>query len=210
MRFSFVPFPITTQDKVEYIRLMLMKPGNMDCRVTLRWERKANTEWDHAVIEENYLAEAGSVGSTISSIWRFLEEEKIDVNDPNALITINQKNHGEMYVKNASGQLIRVSDIDKNGDADEYQTNVPGMKKRFQCFASSEAEAQAAVAKLMINKALEDQSIYDDLAVWGKAGRPMRKIEKKDSVKVPDLNAYCKRGETRAAITGRFKKKEQA
>lgn len=205
MKFNYVPHAISKDNDQEAIRLTLSKSYDMDARITIEWTRSSKTEWAHSHLVNGHMVEASAIGSLMQSVARFCEEEKVDIDDPAAFITANEKSGGEMYVRNASGTLIRVSDLAKNAENDEYITSVNGMKKRYQCFASDEDDAQTIIGKLMLSKAKEDVTVYDDMSAWGKGGHTLRKVEKNDAVKMPDLNLYCKRGQSRPSVGMRLK-----
>lgn len=208
MKFNYIPHQISKDGDHESIRLTLAKSYAMDEQVTIEWTRTAKTDWAHATLVNAFMAEADAIGGVCTSIGKFCKEESVDINDPNAFLLANEKNGGEMFVRNASGAINAVAKLAKNADNDEYITTASGMKKRYQCFAADEDNAQAAIAKLILGLAKDQPELYDDLAVWGKAGHPLKKVEKKDALKIPDLNVYCKRGQTRPSVGMRIKAKK--
>lgn len=207
MKFAFIPHLPKTEGQIESIRLDLGSYDNTENVVKIIWQRGKNGDWANPVVESFPLTDIGGLRTTLSSIMNFITKHEIDIDNPDALITAIEREDGSCYVRNGSGRLVKYADVAKNSDRDEYVTDeADGMKLKWSVFAEDEDRAKSAIMRMMVGRAEEDDSVYDEIRAWGKGGKPVKKLVKKGTVTAPDLGVYCKRGQQRAALGLRLKK----
>jgi len=212
MKFAFIPHPITKDGDIENIALDIGRHNDQAKTIRINWTRTKNGDWSAPTVESVPALHhsLNAAGYNMRTLGKFIEENELDISDPDALISAMEREGGSCYVRNAAGQLVCYSDIAKNGGRAEYITgDAPGMKERYSVFAEDEDRAKNAVTRLLVSGAEENESLYDELKYWGKAGKPLKEVEKKSSVKAPDLALYCKRGHQRKALAMKLKMKEK-
>jgi len=212
MKFAFIPHPITKDGDTETITLEVGRYGDQTKTIKVVWTRIKGTDWSNArVLGVSALHQVLAVaGSNMRTLAKFVEDHELDMDDPDALISMIEREGGSCYVRNAAGQLVCYSDVSKNGDRKEFiTTTAAGMNHEYSVFAEDEDRAKAMVTRLLVSGAEDNDALYDELKHWGKAGKPIKEVEKKSTVKAPDLGLYCKRGHQRKALAMKLKLKEK-
>lgn len=205
-RIAFIAHQPTKDGDVETIRLTVMRSLNLNDKVDIAWTRGPKTDWGNPTVVPVSLEDSFAAASALSTLKTFMNGAEVDGSDPDALIVALERDGSELFVRNATGGILKAADVVKHSTMDEYLTDVAGTKKRYSARAADEDDARVSIGRLILKKAEEDPSCYDDLAVWGKAGKPVKRVEKKDGIKLPDLGAYCKRGHQRSAQALKLKR----
>lgn len=205
MRFAYKAHPVSKDDNVEHVRLSVWnyyEPGSPS-PVSLEWSRGQKTDWSNPNVPGLDASNLGSLDvhtSLILSLVRFVQKNNLNtIEDPSALIDLFEKNNAVLFVETASGDLIKAAELAMKSETDEFMTDCGDMKQRLSTRATDELSARKILQKALVDAA-EDHEKPDNienLSAWMRAGRPVKKINKREQSKLPDLAVYCKRGTTR-------------